>query len=87
LLVPRKANKKKDTNEAHLLGLGLDNQDGHRRITRGEEFLLVGGSAETHERMQDVAIRITESLESKGKRLQDASVEEVADLIRRAMER
>jgi hypothetical protein len=38
-----------------LIGLGLDNQDGHKRITQGEEFLLVGGSEETHERMQDGA--------------------------------
>ena len=35
------------------MGLGLDGEDGHRRVTRGKEFLLVGGSEETHERMQE----------------------------------
>src|SRR4051812_8622149 len=84
--VPRKT-KKKDVELVGLIGLGLDNQDGHHRITHGEEFLLMGGSAETHERMQDVAIHVTESLETKGKRLQDAAAEEVIDLIRKAMER
>ncbi len=79
--------KKKDAEVIGLVGLGLDNQDGHQRITRGEEFLLVGGSAETHERMQDVAIRVTESLQDKGKRLQDAAPEEVVDLIRKALDR
>ena len=79
--------KKKEATVVGLLGLGLDNRDGHRRVTRGEEFLLVGGSAETHERMQDVAIHLTESLATKGKRLQDASAEEVVDLIRKAMDR
>ncbi len=83
----RNINKKKQAKVAGLLGLGLDNQDGHQRVTRGEEFLLLGGSQETHERMQDVAIRVTEGLQDKGKRLQDAAPEEVADLIRRAMER
>jgi hypothetical protein len=84
--VPRQT-KNKETAAAGLLGVGLDNRDGHRRITRGEDFLLVGGSAETHERMQDVAIRVTESLEGRGKRLRDAPVEEIADLVRKAMER
>jgi hypothetical protein len=79
--------KKKQAEVVGLLGVGLDNQDGHQRITRAEEFLLVGGSEETHERMQDVAIHFTESLQGRGKRLQDASAEEVVDLLRRAMER
>jgi hypothetical protein len=84
--VPRKT-KKKEAELVGLVGLGLDNEDGHHRITRGEEFLLVGGSADTHKRMQDVAIQVTESLQTKGKRLRDASAEEVVDLIRKAMER
>ncbi|MBM3996034.1 MAG: hypothetical protein FJ303_18070 [Planctomycetes bacterium] len=70
-----------------LLGVGLDNEDGHKRITKGEEFLLVGGSDETHERMQDVAIQVTESLQHKGKRLQDACVEEVLELMQKALDR
>ena len=82
----RKAKSKKPE-VVGLLGVGLDNEDGHKRITKGDEFLLVGGSEETHERMQDVAIRVTESLEKKGKRLADASLEEVVDLIRRAHDR
>jgi hypothetical protein len=84
--VARKTKKKKDAELVGLVGLGLDNEDGHRRITRGEEFLLLGGSAETHERMQDVAIQVTESLQHKGKRLRDASADELADLVRKAME-
>ncbi len=70
-----------------LLGVGLDNQDEHKRITRGEDFVLVGGSHETHERMQDVAIHVTEDLGKKGRTLQDASIEEVFDLIRKHAER
>ena len=72
---------------AGLLGLGLDNEDGHRRVTKGEEFTLVGGSHETHERMQDVAIHVTEALKNKGKRLQDAEAQEVIDLLHKAMDR
>ena len=69
-----------------FIGVGLDNQDGHQRVTRAENFLLLGGSEQTHEQMQDVSIRFNESLQRRGKRLQDASVEEVLDLFRRAAE-
>lgn len=70
-----------------IVGLGLDNTDDHQRITRTENFLLVGGSAETHERMQDTAIHFDEALERRGKTLQEASAEEALDLLREAMDR
>jgi hypothetical protein len=69
-----------------FLGVGLDNEDGHQRLTRSEHFLLVGGSAETHERMQETVVKFDEALEKRGKRLQDASLEEVGDLLRKATE-
>ena len=86
--MPRKSRSKKNKPEVvGLLGVGLDNSDGHKRVTRTAEVLLVGGSEETHEQMQDVAIRFGESLKNRGKRLQDASVEEVIDLLHKAHDR
>jgi hypothetical protein len=68
--MPRKrARRKNDPTVAGVLGVGLDGTDGHTRITRTEEMVLVGGSMETHERMQDVAIRFGEALERRGKKL------------------
>ncbi|MSQ93633.1 MAG: hypothetical protein EXR98_03650 [Gemmataceae bacterium] len=84
--MPRKS-KQKTADDVSLITVGLDNDDGHQRITKGEEFLLLGGSAETHERMQDLAVHVTEALDKKGKRLQDACVEEVVDLIHDALTR
>jgi hypothetical protein len=69
-----------------FVGIGLDNQDGHRRLTRTEHFILVGGSEQTHGHMQEVSIRFNESLEQRGKRLQDASSQELIELMRKAME-
>ena len=40
-----------DTRDAMMLGVGLDNRDGHKRVTRGDNFCLIGGSEETHDRM------------------------------------
>jgi hypothetical protein len=69
-----------------FLGLGLDNMDGHQRLTRSEHFLLIGGSAETHERMQDTAIRFTEALRRRGKALQETSLDEVLSIFEEEIE-
>ena len=63
-----------------FVGLGLDNKDGHQRLTRSENFFLIGGSNETHERMQDTAIRFDETLRRKGKKLDETAVEEVIEI-------
>jgi len=81
-------NEEKEKARLHgILGVGLDGHDGHQRITRAEDFLLVGGSEETHSKMQDTAIYFNEALEKRGKRLQDTEPEEALDLLRQALEK
>lgn len=67
--------------QAHLLGIGLDNADGHKRITRAEEFSIVGGSQETHAKMQETLIKTFEDLKHRGKRLHEAEPQELAEII------
>ena len=66
--------------KAHLLGVGLDNKDGHVRITRGDNFHLMGGSQETHEQMQEQTIKLNEKLSNRGKCLDNVSPEEFRDI-------
>lgn len=61
--------------KAMMLGVGLDG-DGHKRVTTGPDFALVGGSKETHDQMTEKAVKITEKLAKKGKSLQNVSHEE-----------
>lgn len=77
---PRKK-KDKTPKVSGVLGLGLDASDGHKRLTRGQDFLLAGGSEETHSRMQETMIKVTEKLGDRGKRIRDASPEELRDII------
>ena len=70
---------KKKKRKAVLLGLGLDS-DGHKRITTGDNFALVGGTEETHERMTEKAIKINEKLKERGKQLEEVSREEFDDI-------
>ena len=79
--------RKRKTRVGGILGIGLDNEDGQKRITRTEEMVLVGGSRETHERMQETAIRFSEALEKTGKTLPEVSVRKAVDLLREAHEK
>ncbi|TWT76082.1 hypothetical protein Pla123a_28690 [Posidoniimonas polymericola] len=63
-----------------VLGLAFDAEDGHKRLTRGKDFLLAGGSEETHGRMQETLIKVGERLEQRGKRISDASTSELRDV-------
>ena len=65
--------------KAVLLGIGLDS-DGHKRLTTGPNFALVGGKQETHDEMTEKAIKINEKLAAKGKRLEEVSREEMDDI-------
>ena len=67
---------------AALLGLAFDNEDGQTRITRGKNFLLCGGSQETHAVMQETAVKINEQLDQRGKRLENVSIRELRDICR-----
>ncbi len=80
-----KATNKK-TKQAALLGLGLDNADGHTRLTRGKNFVLYGGSEETHAKMQETTIKVTEKLERRGKSLEEVSPRELRDIFREVTE-
>ncbi|HWY76703.1 MAG TPA: hypothetical protein VN281_13855 [Verrucomicrobiae bacterium] len=71
--------KTKRAPKAVLLGVGLDT-DGHKRVTTGPNFALVGGKQETHDEMTEKAIKINEKLAAKGKRLDEVSREEFDDI-------
>ena len=67
----------------HLLGVGLDHQDGHKRITKGEQFTLVGGSQETHERMTETVVKTFEDLRQRGKDLREVEPKELGDILQK----
>ena len=79
--------KKKPAGKATLLGMGLDNDDGHKRITTGDQFALVGGSAETHERMTETALKTFEVLKKRGKRLEQVEPVELAEILDQAKQK
>lgn len=67
-----------------LLGIGLDNEDGHKRITQAERFAILGGSDETHSRMTETLIKTFETLDREGKDLSQIEKEELAEVIHKS---
>ncbi|MBR5711590.1 MAG: hypothetical protein IKX40_12615 [Thermoguttaceae bacterium] len=86
-LPPKPKSKPEKAKDAALLGVGFDNQDEETRLTKGDNYLLVGGSKQTHEIMQETAVRVNEQLEKKGKRLADLEPDEFRDVMAEAVER
>jgi len=75
-----------DKNKSHLLGIGLDG-DGQKRITQAEKFSIVGGTEETHEAMTETAMKTFEDLKRRGKDFEEASPEELSDIIQKNIPR
>jgi len=69
----------KPKRKALLLGVGLDS-DGHKRITTGPNFALVGGSKDTHQEMTEKAVKINEKLVARGKQLEEVSSAEFDEI-------
>jgi hypothetical protein len=63
------------------VGLAFDATDGHKRITRGKNFLLAGGSEETHGVMRETILKVNKELDQRGLELSDVSAEELRDML------
>jgi hypothetical protein len=70
---------KKQKAKALILGVGLDT-DGNKRLTTGPNFVLAGGTQDTHEQMTEKAIKINEKLKARGKQLEQVSCDEFDDI-------
>ena len=75
------ARKKNRPKLGGILGVGLDNEDGHKRITTGDKFVLVGGSQETHEVMTETMVKTFEELKRRDKPLENVDPHELGEII------
>ncbi len=82
--VRRPAVKSKANTQSSLLGLALDNDDGHRRLTTGEQFVLVGGSEATHDRMTETVVKTFEELKRRHKHLESVEPKELAEILHKS---
>jgi hypothetical protein len=65
-----------------LLGIGLDGGPKHKRVTRGDNFYLIGGSRQTHEHMVETALKFNEKVEERRKPLAEINARELTEIAR-----
>ncbi|MBM3853581.1 MAG: hypothetical protein FJ399_10545 [Verrucomicrobia bacterium] len=80
----RPAPRKRRQKIAGILGVGLDNEDGHKRITTGEKFVLVGGSQDTHEQMTETMVKTFEELRRRDRPLEEVEPQELGEIIEKS---
>ncbi len=76
-------NRIQEKPNAHLLGIGLDCEDGHTRITQSEEFSIIGGSEKTHDCMTETICKTFEDLKQEGENLSTVDEEQLQDIIQK----
>jgi hypothetical protein len=79
--------KKRQPKIGGILGVGLDNEDGHKRITTGEKFVLLGGSQDTHDRMTETMVKTFEELKRRDKHLETVDPRELGEIIDKSQPR
>lgn len=58
-------------------------EEGHKRATQAEEFVVLGGDTETHERMTEVCMKTMEDLKKGGDNLQSVDPQKLGDYLRK----
>ena len=61
-----------------MVGLGMDS-DGHKRVTTGDNFVVAGGTQDTHDQMTETVVKINEKLTERGKCLNTVERTEFKD--------
>jgi len=65
---------------AAFIGFGLDSGDDEQRLTRGDQTLIFGGSAETHAELRATALKMEQELNRRGQDLGELDPRELAEL-------
>lgn len=73
-----RANQKKII---RLLGVGFDSEDGHVRITKGENYDVLMGSDESHKYIQQLIHKIEEEMKARELTLDDLTPEEFSEFV------
>jgi len=81
----RITSKPKQKANTHLIGIGMDCEDGHTRITSAEQFSIMGGSEKTHDCMTETVCKTFEDLKHDGKTLENVEESHLTDLLQKNM--
>lgn len=67
--------------EGLLVGVRLDKGDGHSRVSRGKDFVALGGTKEAHEHLRETVARISDEVKRRGRAMGDVRREEFREIL------
>ncbi len=64
-----------------LVGVRVDGGDGHSRLSRGADFVAMGGTKEGHEHLRDAVAGISDEVKRRGRDLGEVRREELREIV------
>jgi len=69
-----------------LVGVRVDGSverggDGHTRVSRGDDFVAVGGTREGHEHLRETVAEISDEVKRRGQAMADVRREELREIL------
>ncbi len=82
-----KIRRRKSGKKGLLVGIRVDKGDGHVRVSRGGDFVAVGGSKEAHEHLRETVAEVSDEVKRRGRDLAEVPQEEFREILERAIEK
>jgi hypothetical protein len=73
--------------EGLLVGVRVDRGDGHSRVSKGKDFVAVGGTKEAHEHLRETVAEISDEVRRRGRSIGEVRREEFREILARAIEK
>jgi hypothetical protein len=64
-----------------LVGVRLDRGDGHSRVSRGKDFVALGGTKEAHEHLRETVAEISDEVKRRGREMGEVRKEEFREIL------
>jgi hypothetical protein len=79
--------RKRDNRRSLLVGVRVDEGDGHTRVSRGDDFVALGGTREAHEHLRETVAGISDEVKRRGRDLAEVHREELRDILSRVIDK
>ena len=64
-----------------LVGVRLDKGDGHSRVSKGKDFVALGGTKEAHEHLRETVAEISDEVKRRGREMGEVRKEEFREIL------
>jgi len=64
-----------------LVGVRLDKGDGQSRVSKGKDFVALGGTKEAHEHLRETVAEISDEVKRRGREMGEVRKEEFGEIL------